>query len=60
MIKLTTKELSLLRVACLLAAKEARARAEDVKDKELVGIYMEQAAIYDDLYSKLWRREGKK
>lgn len=57
MIKLTTKELSLLRVACLLAAKEARARAEeDVKDRELMGIYMEQAAIYDDLYNKLWRR----
>lgn len=44
-------QLSALRVACLVAAEQAKARAkEDSDDKELVGIYEEQAAMYEDLY----------
>lgn len=50
MINLTEEQLSALRVACLVTAKQAKARADETNDRELIGIFMEQAAMYEDLY----------
>lgn len=44
-------------VKVIKEAKEVRARAEEYgNDCELVGRFTEQAAAYDGLYSKLWRK----
>mgnify|MGYP004540228927 CR=1 FL=1 len=52
-IKVTVEQLSMLRVACLLAAKRHTELANSVSDCELQEILESKAATYNELYRML-------
>lgn len=52
-IKLTVEQLTMLRVACLLAAKLHKERADEACDPELKELLTYKAEGYNELYQML-------